>query len=589
MIRRTKIICTIGPACNSLEKIKALIEAGMNVARINMSHSTRDEHQKTIDLVKKARKLLNVPVAIMLDTKGLEIRIGEIKDNSLELTRGSHWKLVSEEVLGDITKVTVTPPSLLHNLTVGTHVFFNDGYIDSKVVSIEKDGVIVEILNGGMISSHKGINIPGLRFSDVNLTDEDITDIRFACKNNLEFVAVSFVSRAEDILEVKNLMNKEGRPNTLVIAKIENREAVKNFDSIIQVADGVMIARGDLGVEVPLSQVPGLQKEMIRKCYLAGKPAVTATQMLESMINSPRPTRAEVSDVANAIYDSTSVVMLSAETAVGLYPVETVQMMVNIIVETEANFNYRDFFDHHSKLVYTDVPSSVTLATVKTAYTAHAKAIFAFTSRGSTPRLLARLRPPMPIIALTPYEKSYHQMAFNWGVIPFLGEKSEGFKEGFDQISQFALDQGLVDYGDLVVCTAGYTFGISGTTNMMIVENIGKVLIRGFKGQGTSVYGNVLLVHSSDTVQPYSVRNKIIVIPKCDESYIPLIKECSGVVLQNHIDDEFSEAFLFNVASELQIPVVVRADAAFRILKEGQLVTIDPEKALVYKGVTINQ
>ncbi len=326
---------------------------------------------------------------------------------------------------------------------------------------------------------------------------------------------------------------------------------------------------------------------MIRKSYLAGKPVVTATQMLESMINNPRPTRAEASDVANAIYDSTSAVMLSGETAVGKFPIETVNVMCSIVREAEEDFNYRAFFDQHAPLIYHDVPSAVTLATVKTAYSSNAKAIFAFTRSGSTARLISRLRPKMPIIAMTANEQCYHQMAFNWGVIPYLNEESKTLIDGFKQISNFALENHLVSYGDLVVMTAGTPFGISGTTNMMIVESIGDVLVRGHIGYGLRVHGKVTVVLAPETIEPYAVRGKLLVVAQCDEHYLTLIKECAGLILQNHINDIASEKFAKKAALNLNKPVLLRADAACRILKEGQLVTLDPEKALVYKGVVL--
>jgi pyruvate kinase len=389
------------------------------------------------------------------------------------------------------------------------------------------------------------------------------------------------------VLEIKKLLDEEKKSDILVIAKIENREGVENFDSIVQVADGVMIARGDLGVEVPLSQVPKLQKMMIRKSYLAGKPSVTATQMLESMIHNPRPTRAEVSDVANAIYDSTSAVMLSGETAVGKYPLEAVSVMRSIIQEAEGDFDYRNFFDYHSRLVYHDVPSALTLAAVKTAYSSNAKAIFAFTSQGSTARLISRLRPSMPIIAMTSNEKCYHQMAFNWGVTPFLSTEVKTFADAFSKVSAFAMENKIVEYGDLAVVTAGSPFGVSGTTNMMVVENIGDVLVRGENGQGIKIHGNIAIVLSSEATKAYAVRGQLLVLPRCDESFDPLIQESLGVILQNHINDHDSEKHCIEVAVRFKKPFIVRADAATRILKEGQLVTLDPEKNLVYKGVVL--
>lgn len=584
---RTKVICTIGPSVNSLEKMIELMEAGMNVARLNFSHGTHDEHFKAIENLKEARKRLKKPLAIMLDTKGPEIRIGQIKDNELKLYPGQKWLLVKENIEGDAQKVTITPGSVLDVVTKGMRILFDDGYIMSEAVEVTPDGVLVEILNGGVIKSRKGVNIPNTSLNLPAVTETDIADIRFGCKNDIDIIAASFVRSADHVLVIKKLLAEEKKADTLIIAKIENSEGVQNFESILQVADGIMIARGDLGVEVPLSQVPKLQKMMIRKCYLAGKPAVTATQMLESMIYNPRPTRAEASDVANAIYDSTSAVMLSGETAVGRYPIETVNLMRSIVNEAEDDFDYRTFFNLHSSVVYHDVPSAVTLATVKTAYSSNAQAIFAFTSGGSTARLLSRLRPAMPIIAMTSNEKCYNQLAFNWGVTPYLSGECKSIVDAFANISAYALENNLISYGDLVVVTAGLPFGISGTTNMMIVENIGDVLVRGHVGHGKRIHGNVALVLSAESRRPYTVRDQLLVITKCDEAYLPLIHECSGIILQNHIDDLGSEEYAMNIAKELDKPAIVRADAATRILKEGQLVTLDPEKVLVYKGVVI--
>ncbi len=470
---RTKIICTIGPSVNSYEKIVQLIEAGMNVARINFSHGTHVEHLQVINLLKQVRKALNVPLAIMLDTKGPEIRLRAIQGGQINLQPGHRWKLIKNEVEGDASAVTITPGSIIDLLHVGQEIFFDDGYVSSRVIEKLQDGVIIEINNGGTIRSGKGVNILGLNHHMPAVTEKDIQDIAFGCEQDVDFIAASFIRSAEDVLKIKEQLIIHKKPEIQVIAKIENREGVDNFDSIVQIADGIMIARGDLGVQVPLSQVPVLQKMMIKKSYLAGKPAVTATQMLESMINNPRPTRAEASDVANAIYDGTSAVMLSGETAVGKYPIETVKMMTQIVQEAESDFNYKLFFAEHGSLIYPDVPSSVTLATVKTAYSSNAQAIFAFTSSGSTARLVSRLRPAIIIIALTYLEKSYHQLSLYWGVVPALGPYTKTVSEAFEFVSGFALQRGVVKNGDLVVLTAGVPFGISGTTNMMIVEKIG--------------------------------------------------------------------------------------------------------------------
>lgn len=587
LFTRTKIICTIGPSVNTVEKMMQLMDAGMNAARLNFSHGTHEEHEIVINNLKEARAIKKAPLAIILDTKGPEIRIGKIAGGHVHLSTGQHWCLVKHPIDGNSHGVYINPPYILNDLTLGTRVLFDDGYISSHVVDFTPDGVVVEIDNGGIIKSGKGVNIPNISLSLPAITETDIADIRFGCKHDIDLIAASFVRSPEHVLSIKSLLADEKKSDVLVFAKIENSEGVQNFDSIVQVADGIMVARGDLGVEVPLSEVPRLQKMMIRKSYLAGKPVVTATQMLESMINNPRPTRAEASDVANAVYDSTSSVMLSGETAIGKYPLETVYVMRSIVKEAEADFNYRNFFDFHADLIYHDVPSAVTLATVKTAYSSRAKAIFAFTSGGSTARLISRMRPEMPIIAMTPNEKSYHQMALNWGVVPFLCSDANSISEAFTKISHFALEKELVSNGDLVVVTAGTPFGVSGTTNMMMVESIGDVLIRGHHGIGQRVHGNVTLVLSADSKKPYSVRGLLLVMTQCNESFRALIQESAGIILQNHIDDLESEKFAINIAQSLGKTAVVRAGEATRILKEGQLVTLDPEKALVYKGVVL--
>ncbi len=468
----TKIICTIGPSVSSVAMITALVQAGMNVARLNFSHGSHEEHLSVIEMIKQVRKDLNKPIAIMLDTKGPEIRLRKVKDNGVTLQPGHRLLLVKEEVIGDENRISIHPEFIVDKLKQGMNILFDDGYISSKVIEVSEKGALIEVTNGGTIRSGKGVNIPNSSFDLPVVTEKDVADIRFGCANDIDIIAVSFVRSADHVLEIKRLLAEENRGNILVMAKIENHEGVQNFDSIIQVADGIMIARGDLGVEVPLSHVPRLQKMMIRKCCLAGKPSVTATQMLESMINNPRPTRAEASDVANAIYDGTSAVMLSGETAVGKYPLDTVYMMKAIVQEAEQDINYRDFFSLHSSLVYLDTPSALTVAAVQTGYSANAKAIFVFTNNGSTARLVSRLRPAVPIIAMTSNPNCYYQMAVNWGVIPMLTEYCQSITEALKAINEFALQQRIVSHGDRVVVTAGAPFGVSGTTNMMMVETV---------------------------------------------------------------------------------------------------------------------
>ncbi|MBS0624359.1 MAG: pyruvate kinase [Verrucomicrobia bacterium] len=470
---RTKIVCTIGPACSSEDQIKSLVRAGMNVARLNFSHGTHEEHGERIRLLKKVRQELNVPLAIMLDTKGPEIRLGKLQEESLLLKPGQRLRLIKKDVLGNEKHITLKPASVLDSLIKNMVILLDDGYIVTHVVDIDSEGVEIEVDHGGTIRSTKGVNIPGANIHLPSLTENDIADIRFGCKQDVDFIAASFIRTAEDVLEIKNILKEEGRCDISVIAKIEHAKGVENFKNILGVCEGIMVARGDLGVELPLNQVPRLQKWMIRKSYQVGRSSVTATQMLESMIVNPRPTRAEVSDVANAIYDSTSAVMLSGETAVGNYPIKTVQMMKSIIAESELDFDYEEFFRLRTEKIIMDVASSVAAASIKTAYSAHAKAIFAFTTSGATANMLSHLRPRIPIIAMTSNPKVYHQLALSWGIIPILDTKAHNFEEAYKNISAFALQKKYVQEGDLVVITAGTPFGCAGTTNMMIVSTIG--------------------------------------------------------------------------------------------------------------------
>lgn len=575
----------MGPAVNSPEKIDALLAAGMNVARLNFSHGTHEEHAKTITLLKEARERNKVPLAILLDTKGPEIRLGKLKNNSLTVKEGDRFYFLKETVLGDEKGISLTPSYVIDSLKKDMTVLIDNGYIITRVIEVDQKGALVQVEHGGVILSTKGVNIPGGDFELPAMTDQDRADIKFGCAQDIDVLAASFVQSAEHVMAIKKLLEDEGKKEVAVIAKIENRQGVSHIDSIIQVADGVMVARGDLGVELPLTQVPRLQKLMIRKCYLGGKISVTATQMLESMMVNPRPTRAEASDVANAIYDSTSAAMLSGETAVGKYPIEAVKVMNAVIEEAERDFNYYEFSKQWTLKIYPDVPSSVTLASVKTAYSANAKAIFAFTTSGSTARLLSRLRPEMPIIAMTPDPKVYHQLALCWGVIPILGRDCHTIEEAYKKISAFALEKGYVKYGDLVVITAGTPFGRSGTTNMIIVDSIGDVLVRGSEGYGERVSGHVTFITSPESVKEYQVRDKVLVLTACDESYLSLLKRANAAVLQNHVDDVKSEWYLREVAEELSLPILLRAEGAKQVLREEMLVTLDPKSAIIYKGI----
>ena len=583
MYIHTKMICTIGPAVSSLEKMMELITAGMDVARINFSHGTHEEHLQTIEKLKKVRKSSDKPVAILLDTKGPEIRIGKIKNDAIEVKPGQKLKL-TKKFTGKEYEIPIHPYEVLESVAPQMRILFDDGYIITEVIEKGLE-IIVEVKNAGVICSEKGVNIPDAHLNLPAMTKEDIKDIQFGCQQGIDIIAASFIRSAEHVLEIKKLLSQEKRSDILVIAKIENKEGVKNFDSIVEVADGIMVARGDLGVEVDVSLVPKLQKMMIKKSYNSSKPVVTATQMLESMIKNPRPTRAEVSDVANAIYDSTSLVMLSGETAVGKYPMQTVRQMRNIIRQAEEDFDFKDFFNHQIIGGFNDVSSAVAIAAVQTAYSADVKAIFIFTSSGFTARLVSRFRPEKPIVVLTTSESTYHQLSFFWGVIPLYVRSCKNSNEAFSIMSKCALEKRIVSLGDLVVITAGMPFGKKGSTNMMRLESIGPVLVRGYKGHGVQKKGKVFLFHYlTEECGKKDLKDKIIVLPRCDEKYLLFMKKAKGIILQNSKGDALSETFAMEQAKKLNLSLIVRADNAMSLLKEGEEILIDPEKGLVYKA-----
>jgi pyruvate kinase len=562
-----------------------LIHAGMDVARLNFSHGTHQEHLAVINLLKEAREQTKHPLAIMLDTKGPEIRVGKLKNKAWSLEKGNRLLLVDSTQEGEENRIPITPGDVLKALKPGMTVLFDNGYIISTVVESSEEGVIIEIENQGILESNKGVNIPKASYRLPAMTERDISDIKFGCENNIDIIAASFICSAEHVLSIKRFLMQQGKPDILVLAKIENTQGVDDLDNIIQVSDGIMVARGDLGVEVPLSEVPRLQKIMIRKCIQVGKPVITATQMLESMITKPRPTRAEVSDVANAIYDSSSAVMLSGETAVGKYPIETVQMMQATIQVTENDFDYAHFFANYGNKVYHDVTSSIAFAAVHTAYNAQAKAIFMFTASGLSARLISRLRPKIPIIAMTSNIKVYHQLSVNWGIIPIYAENITDPDICFEKIKDFALEHSYVTYGDLIVMITGNPFAVAGTTNTMLVKSIGNVLARGEIGAGDRIDGQIVLSMNLHRGQETYAQDKVLLLTKCDKSYLPFIKVAKGVILQNHIDDHDSVDYLQKIAKDLNVSILTNVDGAASVLKEEQIITLDPQQKLIYDGI----
>lgn len=583
MHTKTKIICTIGPSVNSYEKILELIDAGMNVARLNFSHGDHKQHKQTIDLLKKAREEKDVPLAILLDTKGPEIRVGKLRKESLELSEGQEVKLVKEGSSCGENDIPITPVSVIDDIKENMTILFDDGYISAQVVKKSTDFVIVKIANSGLLLSHKGVNIPHGEINLPSLTERDKEDLKFGCEEDVDVIAASFVRSAENVLEIRAFLKKYWKSEIMIVSKIESVLGVENFDSILQVSDGIMVARGDLGVELPLNQVPKLQKMMIKKCYQQGKPVVTATQMLESMIHHPRPTRAEVSDVANAIYDSTSCVMLSGETAIGKYPIEAAKMMKSIAYEAEKDFKYEEYFYKTDFDLDNDTSSSVALATVKVASSTDAKAIFTYTSSGFTPRLISRLRPHIPIIALTDSKKTYHQIIFLWGVIPVF-DTFKNMEEAFHISSCFVLKNQWASYGDLVLVTAGNPFGVKGTTNMMLIESIGNVIVRGKPTKGSPVYGEATIILSNDDKELHEIKDRIVVLTHCELGYIDSLKGCKGIILQNHKNDTQSEQAAIEIGKALNVNVLVRAENASILIKSKDMITLHVEKGVVFKG-----
>jgi len=470
MKRMTKIVCTIGPASRNYKMIKGLIKKGMNVARLNFSHGTHEEHQQAIENIRKASLKTGKVVAVLQDLGGPKIRIGKIRKESVFLKEGSSFILTNRNVVGDEQAVSVSISSLSQKVKKGDAIFLSDGALELKVKEIKVADIICRIMRGGKLSSHKGINIPNLSMNISSLTDKDYQDILFGIKNKVDFIGLSFIRSAEDIIKVRKILRKNKAEEISLIAKIEKKEAVSNLKEIIEFSDGIMIARGDLGVEIPLEDVPLVQKSIIKKCNYAGKPVITATQMLMSMMNNPRPSRAEVADVANAILDGTDALMLSEETAVGEYPLEAVSIMNKIAKKIEKGIDHEKVLNERSLSVTSNIADVISHATCQVAINIKAKAIITFTFSGSTARMVSRYRPPVPIIAVSTKESIVKKLILNWGVFSFQSDELSSTDDMINRSRQLALKTGLVKSGDKIVVTAGIPFKISGTTNLLKVE-----------------------------------------------------------------------------------------------------------------------
>ena len=470
-MRKTKIICTIGPSSESEEKLRELMLAGMNVARFNFSHGTHEEHKKKFDRVIKVSNELGLPVATLLDTKGPEIRLKDIEGGKTELVSGQKFILTTEEILGTNEKVSISYKNLVNDISVGTTILIDDGLIEMVVDAIEDTDILCTVINGGPISNHKGVNVPGAELSMPYISDVDRSDIMFGCDMGFDFIAGSFVRCREGILEVRKILDEHGS-HMKIIAKIESMQGIRNLEDILTVSDGIMVARGDLGVEIPMEEVPVVQKQMIKMAEAQGKHVITATQMLESMIKNPRPTRAETTDIANAIYDGTTAIMLSGETAAGAYPVEAVRTMARIAERSEQDIDYNGRMKRREHIDNFDVTTAISHATCTTAMDLKAAAIITVTISGFTAGMISRYKPSCPIIACSVSPRICRQLSLSWGVTPIWIARENTTDDLFDVAVHAAEEAGYIKKGDKVVLTAGMPLGVSGKTNMLRVVEV---------------------------------------------------------------------------------------------------------------------
>ena len=580
-MRKTKIVCTIGPASSSLEIIRQLLKAGMDVARLNFSHGTHEEHAARLETLRQAATELDKTLAIMLDTKGPEIRIGFLKGGKVNLQDGARVTLTTEEIEGDENRISVTYKGLPQAVRPGTNILLNDGNIGLRVLEVVDRDVLCEVLFGGELADQKGVNLPGVHLDLPAVTDKDIADINFGIEHQVDFIAASFVRQAADVIAIRRLL--EARDADIhIISKIESQEGVKNLEEIIKVSDGVMVARGDLGVEVSAEEVPMMQKGIIKRCNHAGKPVVTATQMLESMIHNPRPTRAEASDVANAILDGTDAVMLSGETAAGKYPVEAVKVMARIAERTEESLNYAELLHQRAAATGPTITDAISYATCTTAQDLGAAAIITSTKSGFTARNVSKYRPKAPIVAVSPSGQVSRKLCLVWGAqplnAPMINNTDQMIKEAVD----ISLAKGLIRCGDLIVITAGVPVGVTGMTNLLKVHIVGEVLARGTGIGNRAVIGKVRVCKRPEDAKLKVNTGDVLVAINTDRDFIPGMQKAGAIITEE--GGITSHAAVVGI--NLGIPVVVGVGGATEILRDGGTITVDSMRGLIYKGAT---
>lgn len=576
---KTKIICTIGPASEQTEVLEQLMQHGMNVSRLNFSHGNHEEHGMRMRNIKQAAQNQGVNVGILLDTKGPEIRIGTIESGKVTLREGEQFVLTTQEVEGNAQRVCVSYADLPTDVQPGCRILIDDGLIGLEVQEINGPEIVCQITNGGELGSRKGVNVPGVDVQLPAVTQKDREDILFGLSHGIDFIAASFVRKAADVLEIRRIL-EEQNAHVQIISKIENHQGVINIDEILKVSDGIMVARGDLGVEIPTEEVPLVQKMIIEKCNKAGKPVITATQMLDSMMRNPRPTRAEASDVANAIFDGTDGIMLSGETAAGKYPIEAVQTMAKIAERAERALRYEELLERKRAGHTRTVTDAISHATCTTAQDLGARAIITSTKSGHTARMVSKYRPRAPIVAVTPRVDVARKLMLVWGVYPLLVPETQGTDEMIDIAVAHTLQAGYIQSGDLVVITAGVPVGIPGTTNLLKVHIVGDVLAKGTGIGARSVTGPMRVVGSAHDALSKVQPGDILVTTSTDRDLLPAMEKAAGIITEE--GGLTSHAAI--VALHLGIPVVVGVEGATSLLEDGAVVTIDGTRGVIYRG-----
>lgn len=581
ILKKTKIVCTIGPASQSPEVLEQLIKNGMNVARLNFSHGSHEEHLEKIKTIKRIRRKLNVPLGLMLDTKGPEIRIGKFEEKEYFLKPDDIFTLTTRNIVGNKDIVSVSYEGLPQDVEKGSIISVDDGLIQLEVIEI-KDGteIVCRVQNNGVISNNKGVNLPGRVTNLPAITPKDVDDIKFGIENGIDMIAASFVRKKEDIYDIRKVLEDHGGEDILIISKIESQEGVDNADEIIEASDGIMVARGDLGVEIRTELIPLVQKEIIRKCNKAAKPVITATQMLDSMQRNPRPTRAETTDVANAIIDGTDCVMLSGETAAGKYPVEAVKTMRDICITTELSDDFEE------NIYQTEIDRKITTtnaiskSTCTIASQLRAKAIITCTASGNTAKAVSKFRPRTNIIACTINEKVARRLSVSWGVYPIIVDTAYETDELIERAIVGALKENYVQEGDLTVLTAGIPLGVSGTSNLIKVHVIGDIIANGTGVGNKSVSAKVVVGSTKEELEGKFEDGDIIVAKYTDKDINEFMERSSGVIAENGGLTSHTAV----VAIHFGIPAILGVKNITNLLEDGDTITIDPLGGIIYKG-----